>query len=222
MVTVADIVAQAEQELSQVPGLATQTYADDRLLQYVENVFQFCFDDYWWPEYMCTITATLDGVMGVVTADLVGNLPNHWVSEFRDIQRVFPAANDMSLRRVASTRNPYLITGTAPMFMEADYSTPNRPIKVFPITSVGDIVIRAKQRPVFPFTTSTVIYLDKLMLALGAAYYYAEDDATAIGQINKLKSMFFARMKQIQSRYADVVVPLTDSYENTDQWYEAP
>jgi hypothetical protein len=68
-----DIVKAVIVELSQVPGIATQVYAADRILQYVQDAFLLEIEEIWWPQYMQYFgPVALDGTTGIIVSDLTG------------------------------------------------------------------------------------------------------------------------------------------------------
>jgi hypothetical protein len=54
-VVVSNIVSSVINLLSQVPGIATQIYASNRIQQHVQDAFLLELEEMWWPDYMCFI-----------------------------------------------------------------------------------------------------------------------------------------------------------------------
>ena len=149
---VGDIVNAVINELSQVPGIATQIYASGRILQHVQDAFQMEFDDFFWPNYLAYVQVPLDGTTGALASDVIGPLGP--IQDYGDIQTVWPAGSNRKIMELPQSINPFTITsGTRAMYMVPDYSVPNRPIRVFPATSTTDVVILGLQRPTMPFDT---------------------------------------------------------------------
>src|SRR3954469_20758725 len=96
---VSDIVNAVINELSQVPGVATQIYASGRIQQHVQDALLLEMEEMWWPDYMAWIgPIALDGTTGSLTADLVGPLAT--IKEYRDLAAVFPSSSNRKLREL--------------------------------------------------------------------------------------------------------------------------
>ena len=65
---VGDIVNAVINELSQVPGIATQIYASGRILQHVQDALLLEFEEICWPDYMRIGPMPLDGTTGLLAA----------------------------------------------------------------------------------------------------------------------------------------------------------
>src|SRR4249920_2132454 len=103
-VIVQDIVNAVINELSQVPGVATQIYASGRILQHVQDALLLELEEMWWPDYMTYIgPIPLDGITGSLTQDLVGPLAT--ITEYRHIAAVFPADRNRKLRELPQSIN---------------------------------------------------------------------------------------------------------------------
>lgn len=218
---VSTIVDQAIVELSQVPGVNTQVYASARLLQYVQDAFDMVFQQHKWNAYGSWWIATLDGSTGSITSDILPNSPvlqstrSIPVTDYNNIVLCFPAGTNIIVRELPSRRNPYLLSGSVPIYREANYTNVNRPIRFYPLDATGTVVMRVLQEPLHPFALTDLIYIDSLMLALGAAYFYAVDDGTNPAQITKFQSMFLKRMNDMISAESDVVLELDPRYPIT-------
>lgn len=205
-VTVQQIVDATIIELSQVPGSSTQIYATPRILQYVQDAFDFCFQQNWWVSYVSFVTGTLDGVTGLLTTDIIptspdntGNVP---ISSHTNIHNCYVGGTNRIIRALPPRMNPLLLassssSGGSPLYRVGDYTLVNRPVKFYPPTAVGTIVMEVRQEPLHPFGLTDKIYIDQLMLVLGACYMYAADDGTNPGQINKFQSMFMKRLSDM-------------------------
>lgn len=212
-VKVRDIVAAVQNELSQVPGIATQLYSTGRIQQHVQDAFLLEFDDFWWPQYMTYAQTNADGQTGSLTTDLVGPLGP--ISGYEDIQSVWPAASDRKLREVPQSVNPFSFVGASnAVYMYPDYSAPNRPFKVIPTSYGSGLVVHGRQRPKLPFGLDDLIYLDMLMLQYDAAWMYCVDDGTVPAQVNKFQVLAQKRRTLVKSNFANIPVPLDPRYHD--------
>src|SRR5580765_1297703 len=155
---VRDIVNAVINELSQVPGVATQIYASGRILQHVQDALLLEIEEMWWPDYMTYIgPIALDGTTGTLTAALVGPLAT--IREYRDVAAVYPSNSNRKLRELPQSINPFALTsGMASWFIAPDYTTTGKPFKVFPPDSTGSVVVWARQRPVLPLGIDDTVY----------------------------------------------------------------
>lgn len=206
---VSDIVSDVINELSQVPGVATQIYSAGRIQQFVQSAFLLEFEEMWWPDYMSYFTVTTDGTTGAITSDLVGPLGS--VSEYGDIAFVWPANSNSRLRELPPGRNPMSMSNATDAgipYIMPDYSVPNRPLKIFPPGVVGSFTIWARQRPKMPLALADYVMLDRLLLTYGAAWMYSTDDGTVPAQVTKYEMLAVKRRKQCLQRYTQQPVPL--------------
>lgn len=219
MATVTDVVTQVIKELSQVPGVGTQLYVTDKVTQFVEDTMLLLIEETWWPQLMEFFQATLDGTTGLLTADLTGTISS--ITKFSDIRKVWPSDSNLPLSILPPTLNPFTLDGSGPRFISADATYTNRPIKVWPITSTGSVVIHARQRPATPVTGTDTIYMDQTLLAYGAAWMYCVDDGTVPAQIAKFENLFETRRKQMIAAMNIHPIELTPTDAiNTDSWWE--
>lgn len=212
-VTVANIVDGVITELSQVPGVSTQIYATPRITKYVEDAFDLCFQRKWWDAYTSFWTGTLDGTTGHLTADIVPTTPKNSlpISSHTNIRNCFPAGTTRRIKQLPPNTNPSVYggsSGSEPIYRATDYTFENRPIKFYPLNATGDIDIEVRQEPLHPFGSNDVLYLDRMMLVLGACYMYAADDGTNPGQINKFQSLFLKRLSDMVAAENDTPLQL--------------
>lgn len=214
-------------ELSQVPGASTQIYATPRLLQYVTDTFDMVFQQNWWAAYTSFWTGTLDGTTGRLTADIIPVTPNAAgvaISSHTNIRSVFPSGSSKLIRSLPPRTNPSIFNtsnGTTPIYHTPDYTFTNRPIQFYPATATGNVIMEVRQEPLHPFALSDTIYLDQMMMVLGASYMYAADDGTNPGQINKFQSLFMKRLSDMVGAENQDSLQLDPRFGVTqDQWWE--
>lgn len=197
--SIGDIVADVITEISQVPGVATQVYSQDRIRQFVQNAWLMEIDEIWWPEYRWIQTVAIDG--GILQDDLIG--PISPIDDWPDIQAVYPEGSNRKLRELPQSVNPTaLIGGLNAWYITPDYTNAHRPFRVFPTNSTGNVTVVARQRHALPFTTATVQYLDRLLLLYDACWMYTVDDGTVPAQVNKFQMLAGNRRKRLLAGYA--------------------
>lgn len=209
-----DIVNAVITELSQVPGIATQIYSAGRILQHVQDAFLMEFEDFWWPDYLFySDPIPLDGITGKLTLDVIGPLGP--VTEYRDIKVAWPSNWSRPLREVPQSINPFAFhagsDGRA-WYMMPDYTAPNRPMKVFPSSASGSVIMQARSRPALPFGMTTKLYLDQLLLQYDAAWMYTVDDGTVPAQVNKFQVLATNRRKMVKASFGQQPLELDPRY----------
>ena len=214
-VIVQDIVNAVINELSQVPGVATQIYASGRILQHIQDAFLLEFEEMWWPDYMTYIgPVPLDGATGSLTMDLIGPLGT--ITEYRDISVVFPENSNRRMREFPPGMNPTrLVNGMHTFYIIPDYTTPGRPFKVLPMNSTVGVVVWARQRPKLPLSYTDKLYLDQLLLQYDATWMYCVDDGTIPAQVNKFQVLAQNRRRMIKASYGQHPLELDPRYPDT-------
>jgi hypothetical protein len=209
---VRDIVNAVINELSQVPGIATQVYASGRIQQHVQDALLLELEEMWWPDYMCYIgPVPLDGTTGSLTLDLVG--PLAMITEYHDIAAVFRDGTNRKLRELPQSVNPFAMNrGLSTYYMAPDYTTPGRPFKVYPPDSTAAVVVWARQRPRLPLGIDDTVYLDQLLLQYDACWMYCVDDGTIPAQVNKFQVLAQNRRRMIKAAFAQHPIALDPRY----------
>ena len=217
---VSDIVKAVINELSQVPGISTQVYSSDRILQFVQNAWSMEIEEMWWPDYMVwCVNIPLDGVTGSLTQDLSGPISN--IDEYGDVRIVWPENNmGRRLTEMPADVNPNALTGTGQLFMYPDYSVPHRPFRVWPVGATGVVTVHARQRNKLPMVMTDVVYIDPLLLQYDSAWMYCIDDGTVPAQANKFQGMATTRRRMMKTRYAMQPQTLDARMAGgTDEWW---
>jgi len=218
---VGDIVSSAIQELSHVPGIATQIYSSPRIRQYVQNAYLLEIQEMWWPEYMYYQQVSVDGSTGAITSDLQG--PLSYIDDYGDIAGVYAEDRNRRLREFPQYLNPFAHqTGRNQWYITPSYAVPHRPFIVYPPQSTGTVVVWARQRNRVPFQDTDTVYLDALLLMYDACWMYATDDSTAPAQVNRFQLLAQKRRTQMKASYAQQPLELdprfpTDTYMITTE-----
>lgn len=224
MTAVRSIVNDVITQLSMVGTYATQKYATPRIQQHVQDACIMLMDEAWWPHLTKYFRGSLDGITGTLTADLtVAGYANHSVQRYQDIQFVMIDGTEQRLLRLPTNINPFNLTGGNAMFIDASGANSARPFTVWPLTATDDLVIRAKLYPTIPISDNDVVYLDSLCVTYAAAYFYAQDDGTNPGAIDKFEKLLEKRLTQAKKGYEHQPIPLGGpSFGGIGQWQEAP
>jgi len=209
---VSNIVNAVINELSQVPGIATQIYSAGRIQQHVQDALLLELEEMWWPDYMTYIgPIPLDGTTGSLTLDLVGPLAT--ITEYRDVAAVYPENSNRKLRELSQSTNPTTLrSGLGSWYIAPDYTTPARPFKVYPPDSSIGVVAWCRQRPRLPLDLSDRVYIDNLLLQYDACWMYCVDDGTIPAQVNKFQVLAQNRRRMVKAGYAQHPIELDPRY----------
>lgn len=197
MATVGDVINAVIVEMSQVPGIATQVYAAPRIRQFVQNAIIMEQDEIWWPKLMMYQRVPLDGVSGRLTQDLKG--PISFIDDYDDIAAVYPDGSNRKISALPPSVNPFNLTGSGigPVFVSPDATARHRPLRVWPDTASGSVVVFARQSSPIPVSDDDTMYMDFLLIQYDACWMYAVDDATIPAQVNKFQTLAQKRRKQV-------------------------
>ena len=217
---VSDIVNTVINQLSQVPGIATQIYSAGKIQQHVQDALLLELEEMWWPDYMTYIgPIPLDGTTGSLTQDLVGPLAT--ITEYRDIAAVYPEGRNRKLRELPQSINPTTLRdGMGSWYIAPDYSAPARPFKVYPTNSTIRVVAWCRQRPTLPLAITDKVYIDGLLLQFDACWMYCVDDGTIPAQVNKFQVLAQNRRRMIKAGYAQHSLELDPRYPMENEgWF---
>ncbi len=193
MTTLAQLVARTAERLSMAAGTGVQTYAEDRIAEMIQHKFDVEFDKRFWPQFSTWTTYTLDGTLGVVTADLT-----EVIKRFEDIAIIYPTNSDTPITHTTPmSMNPNNIGGTSVRHYESYVATSVAKVfRVWPRASTGTLEIYYRTKPDTFVSTDTVNF-DEQLLILGAVWDYLEDDGTNPNASAKMKDLYDERSIQI-------------------------
>lgn len=200
--------------IGQVNGIGAQIYSEDTIANALQRTFNLAFSEIWWPDYMTWYTRTLDGTIGIPTADITT------IKTFDDIRAVFQGTSSTPLRQTPRDTNPILLTGTTPRYVEAYRDTDDKVFRVWPATSTGTVYLHARDKP-DDFALSDNVLMDEDLLVAGAAYDQLEDDAANPGATEKFQSVFRDRLHQLKTNYSRMPIDLDPRIDTVPtEWYE--
>lgn len=214
MTTVNEAVRRVEVLLSQVAGENVQLYAEDKIIDMLQNSYNSLFDKLWWPNRMRRETKTLDGVSGEVTVVFTA------LTRFDDIKHVYAEGASIPLPELQLNRNPAVITGVTPRVYEYSATT-GKFFKCYPITSVGNVIVQYREKQADFVDDPTVeIDFDVDLLVFAAVYDYLEDDGTNPGATEKYRSRLNAKFTAAKAKYGTRIIPYRrGSALIPDAWY---
>ena len=200
--TLGEIITRCQRELSQVPGLAVQIYAQDALADKIEAAYLFAFDDTntKWKRFLTFADYTLDGTTGRAV-ETVSTL----FKSYEHIHSVFPFAYDTPLDKWSGLVNPNNISGSTPRQVTRDNTNVFR---VFPLASTGKVTVVGRTQADLPFALNDTVPFDFLALTYFACWQYAIDDGSNPGAVEKFKALFDLRYKALRDAEQQEAVSL--------------
>lgn len=213
-----ELIQKVVVRLSQVPGTSVQTYAEDRIGDMIQHKFDVLFDEKFWEQFMYWQAVSLDGTTGVPTVDLT--MLTNPLKRFQDIRLMKVQDTDITVKRLPSEMNPFVLTGTRPRYVEPTGQA-GKIFRCWPLTSTDGVVISYRSQP-DAFTVGDTVPFDAQAIILGTTYDYLEDDGTNPGAIEKFKIMFEARVRQLKLNSAELAHDLDPRMldDSTQEWQE--
>ena len=206
MITFGQIVTKVLQRLALVEGLDAQIYAEPRIQLAVQHKFDLIFREYWIPEYTTWQEEfMLDGVSGVVTADLSTR-----IKDFRDLHSVFWEGSHKPMPMAPlSTRDSDV---TYPSLRQLGTNT-SKWFKVLPTTTSGKVFVSYRTKPDDFEEDGDEIHMDQQLLLLGSCWDVLEDDGTNPGASDKFRVLFQDALAQFNRQQhnipLDTMMPTT-------------
>jgi hypothetical protein len=211
MATFSETTQEIIKSIGEVEGTSVQTYSEPRVEAALTQIFGMCFRKYWWPQYMTWSQRTLDGTLGILTANISD------IRELRDIRTIIPDGREKGIPQLPFGRNPFNLTGTTPLYYESLDSThasfATRLLQFWPKSATGDVFIHARLFPTI--INSTELYLDQKMLINGSAWIILEDEDINPNAAQLRKDLFEENFAAIMKEYSEQ--PIENSGVNTNE-----
>ena len=214
--TIREIVNEALTVVGEVTGPGVQVYEDDRMKADAIRAFNMMFKKYNWPQYLRWYSITLDGTTGKPTTG-----PFEQVQTFEDFVAVHRNGEHHRLPIAPTRINPYALAlqgGARPMYWtsleatDADYRL--KKLKIYPITSIGDINILAKEYPLIPpaiqFDWEQEFFLDKDMLVYATAFMTLSGDDLNAGAADVVRNLMEMKYRDVLSALSSHPIPIVD------------
>lgn len=196
-----------------VTGTSVQLYAEDRVASYVQQAFDFVFDEMWWPKYMQWFTRTLDGTLGVTTVTL------STIKRFEDIRNIYLDGRRVPIPELQGELNPFELTGDTPLYYSV-HEDSDRLIQFWPKAATGTVYIHARVKP-DEFSAQDVPNMDRTLLVNAAAWDYSSDDGTNPGAVQKFQQKFERRLQQLKTNTSRRPIEADPRFrEFPTEWFE--
>lgn len=220
--SVRDIVDGALNLVGQVSGSGVQVYADDFARQCCARAFDMLFKKRDWEHYLEWTKPELDGVTGIITADLYTP-----IRDFEDFLAVYRDGQSKPLPIMDHRRNWSKLTGSrVATWTSLHVSHPQytkRRLQFYPITSEGFVHVLARKYPLpspaIQWGWSDIMHLDRSMLEEATAFVMLSVDSINADAANVCKSMMEARYIDIVSSLGSRPMHIRGTADIPDQWY---
>lgn len=214
MTTVNEAVNRVELLMSQVAGENVQLYAEDRIVDMLQNSYNTLFDKLWWPNRMRRQTVTLNGTSGEATTNFTA------LTRFDDIKHVYREGDRLPLPEVSLNENPAIITGTRARYYEPT-QTASKILKCYPVASTDNIIVLYREKQAdFVLDPTVTIDFDADLLVFGAVYEYLEDDGSNPGATEKYRQKYNAKFTAAKAKYGNRIIPFRRGRALIpDSWY---
>lgn len=211
--TLQALTTDVEKMLYQAAGPAVQIYAQDVIMQKIQQAFDHVFTTKFWPQFMVREVRTLDGATGLVTAPFTS------IIESKDIHSIFRKNSDRPIPQLPYSINTLDIpVGTAIKFYAP--RTDANLFTAYPLDAVDQLVVIGRSRPANEFIATDIVPFDHLALEYWAAWEYSIDDASNAGMAAKFQGLFDSRMKELEdAEFSHVVMLNPRSEEIPTRWY---
>jgi hypothetical protein len=213
--TLQSLITDTERELYQSAGPGVQVYAQDRIAGLLNQAYEHCYKQEFWPQFRKREQRTLNGTTGEITA------PLSFIADWEDIQHVFRENSDRPLPIAPASFNTlaYPPSSTYPRFIEATGGA--NVFRVYPADAIGEVLVVGRQTRLVEFGSADTVPFDHLALIHFAAWSYFTDDASNPAAALKHQGLFETRMQKLRDDAFGHAVQLNPhSGYIPDRWYE--
>ena len=211
--TVQQLLSIIERMLYQAAGVDVQVYAQDIIVDKINQAFIRCFEAKFWPQFLVREVRTVDGVTGQVT------VPFTSITTWEDVYRVFRTGSQKPLAIMPDSYNLLsLPTGTVSRFIAPSITSI---FTVYPLEASDEILVIGRARPINTgdFSLSDIVPFDYMALAYHVAWEYAVDDASNGAMASKFQTLFDSRMAQLEDiSFADFVDIAPNTSDIPTEW----
>jgi hypothetical protein len=213
MATLSTLITRVQELLSLAGGLGVQTYAQPKIVQFIQMAYTDLADRRFWNDYTQTVTYTLDGSTGKVTTDLT-----NIIKSFRDIQYVWYGDYASPLPRAPNNRAPDIIR----QLSFTSSGDPACPFKIMPVDNTGEVHVRYRSKATVPFTELDNVPMDEELLIRYAALLYLSFDNTNQAAITIINKMYVERLNELEKLENNHSKNLYSSSNQTvTEWHDA-
>lgn len=213
--TMQALITDTERALYQGSGPGVQVYAQDTIARFIQEGYEHCYKQKFWPQFRQRETRILDGVTGQVT------VPFTFIQDWEDIQHVFREGSDRPLPVLPASYNTLNnpTSSTTPRFIEA--SGDANLFRIYPADATGNIQVVGRTTRLVEFGLLDTVPFDNVALVHYAAWSYFTDDASNPAAASKQQGLFESRMNKIWDDAQSHSIEINPSAGYVpDRWYE--
>lgn len=190
MATLGTLITRVQELLSLAGGLGVQTYAQPKIVQYIQMGYTTLSQLRFWDNYTNETSYTLDGTTGKVTTDLTDI-----IKSFGDIEYVWLSQYDNALPRAPKNRDENTIY--YPCIKPSGVVT--CPFKIIPVTTTGAVRVRYRTAATLPFTETDEVPIDEELLVRWAAMMYLTNDAANPAMVQTMTALYKERLSKLET-----------------------
>lgn len=213
MATLAELITRVQSLLSLAGGLGVQTYAQPKIVEFIQMGYTTLCNKRFWNDYTQTAMFTLDGTTGKVTADLT-----NVIKSFKDIQYIWYEDYANPLSKVPNNRYGSIVRQLG----FGNSGIASCPFIIYPVDNVGNVYVRYRTRATTPFTEDQEVPMDEELLVRWAAMMYLTFDnanQAAIQLVTKLYSDHLNDLEKLEENHARSLYSVTN--QAVTEWHDA-
>lgn len=213
MATLGALITRVQSLLSLAGGLGVQTYAQPKIVEFIQMGYTTLCNKRFWNDYTTTGSFTLDGTTGRVTADLT-----NVIKSFKDIQYVWYEDYATPLPKAPNNRYGAMIR----QLCFGNSGIASCPFVIYPITNIGNVYVRYRTRANTPFTELDEVPMDEELIVRWAAMMYLTFDnanQAAIQLVTKMYGDHLAELERLEENHAKSLFSVTN--QAVTDWHDA-
>lgn len=213
MATLGELITRVQNLLSLAGGLNVQTYAQPKIVEFIQMGYNTLFIKRFWRDYTKVEKFTLDGTTGRVTADLSTK-----IKSFGDIEYIFYKDYATPLPIAPSNRAPDMIR----QLSFSNSGIASCPFTIYPMDNTGDVWVTYRTKAILPFNeTDEVPMNDELLIRWAAMMYLTFDNANqaAMQLVTKLYTDHLSELEKLEDNHAKSLYSYTA--QTVTEWHDA-
>ena len=216
--TLTTVVQKTLRKLAQVGASGAQQYAEDMVVDAIQEAFNVLFDLEWWPQFRVLYTRSLDEATGLITQVIDENIRFEDIKFIRTQQRgrtPLPVMPDDTI--------PDLVTGTSALYYEPYNLVTGKPFRVVPFTAEDTLYLVTRVKPDDFVALDDEIPFDETAIVNGAAWQYFETDSSNPGAAQMCQIKFESRLEQLRKQIrSQPVIAGSNSQAYPTEWFTPP
>jgi hypothetical protein len=211
--TLQQLTTLVERELAQYAGAGVQLYAEPVIQQRIQQAFDYCFELFYWPQFLVREQRTIDGTTGKVT------VPFASILQWGDVKFVFRRYSDRPIAELPNGFPTLDLVGSQVQFVQPRSDA--YLFTAYPLTSTDAVEVVGRARPANIFAIGDVVPFDDWALVHYAAWSYLVDDGSNSGAASKQQGLFDIRIKMLRDNAEKGIIQLNPRSANDvpQRWF---